>query len=89
MCLQFRLVVASDFAKKMTWPELVPALKAAIQNSDLVINTGTSELKTLNVMMGLQTIIKPYQVTLLPYCKAFTYQLSIFENFSLRFYMPY
>ena len=62
MLLQFRLVAVSDFAKQMTWPELVPALKEAIQSSDLVNGTGTSELKTLNVLIGLQTIIKPFQV---------------------------
>lgn len=62
MCLQFRFVADNDFAKKMTWPELVPVFKSAIQNSDLVNSTGASELKTLNVLMGLQTIIKPYKV---------------------------
>lgn len=61
-CMQFRLVAASDFAKQMTWPELVPAFKTAIQNSDLMSGTGTSELKTMNVLIGLQTIIKPFQV---------------------------
>ncbi|KAG0600495.1 hypothetical protein M758_11G038800 [Ceratodon purpureus] len=57
----FRFVADNDFAKKMTWPELVPAFKTAIQNSDLVNVSGASELKTLNVLMGLQTIIKPYK----------------------------
>lgn len=57
----FRVVAANDFAKEMTWPELVPAFKTAIQNSDLVNVRGASELKTLNVLMGLETIIKPYK----------------------------
>lgn len=61
-CMKFRLVAASDFAKQMTWPELVPAFKTAIQNSDLMNGTGASELKTMNVLIGLQTIIKPFQV---------------------------
>lgn len=65
MSLQFRFVAANDFAKKMTWPELVPAFKTAIQTSDLVNGTGVSDFKTLNVLLGLQTIIKPYQVALL------------------------
>ena len=69
-------MAANDFAKEMTWPELVPAFKTAIQNSDLMNVTGGSELKTLNVLMGLQTIIKPYKVTLLPYCQQLIYYLS-------------
>lgn len=69
MYLQFRVVAANDFAKEMTWPELVPAFKTAIQNSDLVNVRGASELKTLNVLMGLQTIIKPYKVAVLPCCQ--------------------
>lgn len=64
MCLQFRVVAANDFAKKMAWPELIPAFKTAIQSSDLVNGTGVSDFKTLNVLLGLQTIIKPYQVAL-------------------------
>lgn len=61
--LQFRLVAVSDFARKATWPELVPALRTAIQNSDLVNGaTGAAEFKTLNVLIGVQTITKPFQV---------------------------
>lgn len=75
MCLQFRIVAANDFAKKMTWPELVPALKTAIQTSDLVNGTGVSDFKTLNVLLGLQTIIKPYQVALLLYLEYTIYLL--------------
>lgn len=77
MYLQFRFVADNDFAKKMTWPELVPAFKTAIQNSDLVNSTGASELKTLNVLMGLQTIIKPYKVALLPYRQQWIYYLAL------------
>ncbi len=72
--LQFRLVAVSDFAKKMTWPELVPALKTAIHNSDLMNGTGNSELKTLNVLISLQTVIKPFQVC---YCTFITVQAIV------------
>ncbi len=51
-----------DFAKQKSWPELVPALKTAIHNSDLVTVPAPSEFKTLNVLIALQTIIKPFQV---------------------------
>jgi hypothetical protein len=67
-------VAVSDFAKKMTWPELVPALKTAIHNSDLMNGTGNSELKTLNVLISLQTVIKPFQVC---YCTLITVQAIV------------
>ncbi|CAM6082528.1 unnamed protein product [Calypogeia fissa] len=58
----FRLVAVSDFARKTAWPELVPALRTAIQNSDLVNGAaGAAELKTLNVLIAVQTITKPFQ----------------------------
>ncbi|BBN00117.1 hypothetical protein MPTK1_1g26560 [Marchantia polymorpha subsp. ruderalis] len=58
----FRLVAVNDFARKTSWPELVPALRTAIQNSDLVNGAGeASEFKTFNVLIGVQTIIKPFQ----------------------------
>jgi hypothetical protein len=57
----FRLVAVHDFAKQKSWPELVPALKTAIHNSDLVTVLAPSEFKTLNVLIALQTIIKPFQ----------------------------
>ncbi|KAL3700792.1 hypothetical protein R1sor_018814 [Riccia sorocarpa] len=58
----FRLVAVNDFARKSAWPELVPALRSAIQNSDLVNGAAeSSEFKTLNVLIGVQTIIKPFQ----------------------------
>lgn len=65
LSLQFRLVAVHDFAKQMTWPELVPDLKTAIQNSDLVNGTGASEMKTFNVLTVVQTITKPFQVRIL------------------------
>ncbi|KAL2650845.1 hypothetical protein R1flu_018973 [Riccia fluitans] len=58
----FRLVAVNDFARKSAWPELVPAFRNAIQNSDLVNGAvESSEFKTLNVLIGVQTIIKPFQ----------------------------
>jgi hypothetical protein len=54
-------VAVHDFAKQKSWSELVPALKTAIHNSDLVTVPAPSEFKTLNVLIALQTIIKPFQ----------------------------
>ncbi|KAJ7567515.1 hypothetical protein O6H91_02G151300 [Diphasiastrum complanatum] len=55
----FRLITVEDFAgEHCSWPELVPALQIAVQNSDLA---GSSQLKILNVLMAVQTIAKPFQ----------------------------
>nr|PNR26439.1 hypothetical protein PHYPA_031014 [Physcomitrium patens] len=62
----FRVVAVNDFAKNMTWPELVPAFKAAIQSSNLLNTAGDAELRTLNVLIGVQTITKPFQYFLNP-----------------------
>jgi hypothetical protein len=63
----------------MTWPELVPAFKAAIQNSILVNPAGNAELRTLNVLIGVQTITKPFQVTRLLQMNSSDYgSISIF-----------
>ena len=61
--MQFRLVTVHDFAKQKTWPELVPALKVAVENIDMVNGSETSDMKTLNCLLGLQTITKPFQVS--------------------------
>jgi hypothetical protein len=45
LLLQFRLVAVHDFAKNMTWPELVPPFQAAVQSSDLVNAAANSELR--------------------------------------------
>ncbi|KAG0569597.1 hypothetical protein KC19_6G101400 [Ceratodon purpureus] len=62
----FRIVTVHDFAKQKTWPELVPALKVAVENIDMVNVSEASDMKTLNCLLGLQTITKPFQYFLNP-----------------------
>jgi hypothetical protein len=50
----------------MMWPELVPTLKAAIRNSDVMIDTKPSRFKTINVLLCLQQIIKPFRYSMDP-----------------------
>jgi hypothetical protein len=59
-------VAINDFAKAMMWPELVPTLKAAIRDSDVMINTKPSRFKTINVLLCLQQIIKPFRYSMDP-----------------------
>lgn len=62
----FHLVIVNDFVRENTWPELVPSLRTAIQNSNLVNATSSLQWKTLNALIALQTIIKPFQYFLNP-----------------------
>lgn len=62
----FHLVIVNDFVRENTWPELVPSLRTAIQNSNLVNAASGLQWKTLNALLALQTIIKPFQYFLNP-----------------------
>eukprot|EP00249_Psilotum_nudum_P027721 c3574_g1_i1 orf=2-1303(-) len=62
----FRLVVVNDFAQENTWPDLVPALKIAAQNSNLLMGGETLQLKTMNVLVAIQTVVKPFQYFMNP-----------------------
>lgn len=62
----FRLVVANDFVRENSWPELVPALMTAIQRSNLVNGATGLKWKTVNALIALQTTIKPYQYFMNP-----------------------
>lgn len=62
----FHLVIVNDFVRENTWPELIPSLRTAIQNSNLVNATSSLQWKTLNALLALQTIIKPFQYFLNP-----------------------
>lgn len=59
---QFLLVTIHDFVREKAWPELVPALKIAIENIDLMNGSEASDMKALNCLLGLQIITKPFQV---------------------------
>ncbi|KAL3505566.1 hypothetical protein ACH5RR_030948 [Cinchona calisaya] len=62
----FRCIVAVEFVKNSLWPELVPELRAVLQNSDLINRNGTSEWKTINALTVLHSVIRPFQYFLNP-----------------------
>ncbi|CAE5967604.1 unnamed protein product [Arabidopsis arenosa] len=59
------IVVVSEFVKKNTWPELVPELRSAIEKSSL-ISSSNSSWSTVNPLMVLLTVVKPFQYFLQP-----------------------
>ena len=60
---QFRLIVDNDFTRENIWPELVPAMKMALQKSNLLNGQSASEIRTFNALTAVQTMIRPFQVT--------------------------
>ncbi|XP_052204789.1 uncharacterized protein LOC127809769 isoform X3 [Diospyros lotus] len=62
----FRVIVASEFVKENSWPDLVPNLRAAIMSSDLIDQSGNCEWKTINALTLLQSLIRPFQYFLNP-----------------------
>ncbi|KAH9624051.1 hypothetical protein KSS87_019120 [Heliosperma pusillum] len=62
----FQFVVNAEFVKRNDWPELVPQLRFAIQNSDIISGNVNSEWRTLNALKTLQTLIRPFQYFLNP-----------------------
>lgn len=61
LCLQFRFILDNDFVRKSTWPELVPAMKAALQ-MNLLNKSGTLDVRAYNVLVALQAMVKPFRV---------------------------
>lgn len=59
---QFRAIVAVEFVKKNSWPDLVPYLRTVIRGSDLIDRSGNSERKTVNALNVLHSLIRPFQV---------------------------
>ncbi|XP_010465777.1 PREDICTED: uncharacterized protein LOC104746078 isoform X1 [Camelina sativa] len=59
------IVVVSEFVKKNAWPELVPELRSAIEKSSL-ISSSNSSWSTVNALMILLTVVKPFQYFLQP-----------------------
>ncbi|XP_021751943.1 uncharacterized protein LOC110717528 [Chenopodium quinoa] len=62
----FSFVVDAEFVKKNEWHELVPQVRYAIQNSDIISGNANSGLKTLNALKALQTLLRPFQYFLNP-----------------------
>uniref|UniRef100_A0A1J3IUD6 Importin beta-like SAD2-like protein n=1 Tax=Noccaea caerulescens TaxID=107243 RepID=A0A1J3IUD6_NOCCA len=61
----FHIVVVSEFVKKNAWPELVLELRSAIEKSSL-ISSSDSSWSTVNALMVLLTVVKPFQYFLQP-----------------------
>lgn len=60
--MQFRVIVAAEFVKDNSWPELIPELQSVIRNSDLIIEGGDTDWKTINALTVLHSLIRPFQV---------------------------
>ncbi|KAL6190783.1 hypothetical protein ACLB2K_037177 [Fragaria x ananassa] len=56
----FRVIVGADFVKQNWWPELVPDLRAALENSNL-INGANSQWNTINALRVLHALVRPFQ----------------------------
>ncbi|CAN8270232.1 unnamed protein product [Cochlearia groenlandica] len=61
----FHIVVVSEFVKKNAWPELVLELRSALEKSNL-ISSVESSWSTVNALMVLLTVVKPFQYFLQP-----------------------
>ncbi|XP_062143385.1 importin beta-like SAD2 homolog isoform X2 [Alnus glutinosa] len=62
----FRVIVAAEFVKQDSWPELVPDLRSAIQNSNLISNNADCQWKTINALTVLHALLRPFQYFLNP-----------------------
>ncbi|XP_015944961.1 importin beta-like SAD2 homolog [Arachis duranensis] len=61
----FQSVAVAEFVKQNSWPELVPYLQSAIQNSNL-INGSSSACSTINALVVLHALLRPFQYFLNP-----------------------
>ncbi|XP_057871628.2 uncharacterized protein LOC131078011 isoform X2 [Cryptomeria japonica] len=62
----YSLIIANDFVRENTWPDLVTALRTAVQSSNLVNGATGLQWKTVNALIVLQTTIKPFQYFMNP-----------------------
>ncbi|CAN6548395.1 unnamed protein product [Malus baccata var. baccata] len=62
----FRIIVVAEFVKQNSWPELVPELRSAIQNSNLISNGANSQWTTANALTILHALLRPFQYFLNP-----------------------
>ncbi|XP_050239646.1 importin beta-like SAD2 homolog [Quercus robur] len=62
----FRIIVVAEFVKQNSWPELVPDLLSAIQNSNLISNGADWRWNTINVLTVLHALLRPFQYFLNP-----------------------
>ncbi|XP_062109375.1 uncharacterized protein LOC133819997 [Humulus lupulus] len=62
----FHIIVSADVVKQNSWPELVPDLRTAIENSNLINNSGQSQWNTINALTVLHALLRPFQYFLDP-----------------------
>ncbi|XP_065863906.1 importin beta-like SAD2 homolog [Euphorbia lathyris] len=62
----FRILVVAEFVEQNCWPELVPELRSAIWNSNLINNGANCECNTINALTVLHALIRPFQYFLNP-----------------------
>lgn len=62
----FRVIVAAEFVKDNSWPELIPELQSVIHISNLINGSGNGEWKTVNALTVLHSLIRPFQYFLNP-----------------------
>ncbi|PON93061.1 Coatomer beta subunit [Trema orientale] len=66
----FRIIVSADVVKHNSWPQLVPDLRSAIQNSNLISNAAHShshsQWNTINALTLLHALLRPFQYFLDP-----------------------
>ncbi|XP_048129255.1 importin beta-like SAD2 isoform X2 [Rhodamnia argentea] len=62
----FKFVAEVEFVKQYSWPELVPELRLAIQNSDQISNNSNCKWRTVNALTILHALIRPFQYFLNP-----------------------
>ncbi|KAJ7980453.1 Importin beta-like SAD2-like [Quillaja saponaria] len=63
---KFRAVAVVEFVKQDRWPELVPDLRSAIDNSNLISNVANSRWSTINALVVLRALLRPFQYFLNP-----------------------
>ncbi|CAM8903078.1 unnamed protein product [Rhodiola kirilowii] len=57
----FRHFVIAEFVKENMWPELVPSLHTVISNSNLIGENSNCQWKTVNALIALQAVVRPFQ----------------------------
>ncbi|KDP27986.1 hypothetical protein JCGZ_19066 [Jatropha curcas] len=62
----FRIIVVTEFVEQNCWPELVPDLRSAIWNSNLINNGANCDWHTINALTVLHALIRPFQYFLNP-----------------------
>ena len=57
----FRIIVTEDVTRAKCWPDLLPALCQAMQESNLMVGKEQSPVKTANALVAVHTLLKPYK----------------------------